>query len=138
VNAGFVRLNLALLLIVSFLPLPTRLFAGYIGKSGPERVAATIYGASLLLASSLLMVLWRYALRDKLVRPDARDEELQLLTKRLTPGLTGYLVLIVAGLFVPVVAVAGYLTIALYFIIPFRHRTIVRLRHRRSRTQGME
>jgi hypothetical protein len=92
----------------------------------------------LLLASSLLMVLWLYALRDKLVRPDARDEELQLLTKRLTPGLTGCLVLIVAGLFVPVVAVAGYLTIALFLIIPFRHRTIVRLRHRPSRTQGVE
>jgi uncharacterized membrane protein len=136
VNAGFVRLNLLVLLFVSFLPLPTRLFADYIGETNPERVAATIYGVSLLLVSSLLMVLWRYALRDRLVRPDARDEELQLLTRRLTPGLTAYLVLIVAGLFVPVVAVAGYLAIALYLIIPLRHRTIVRFR--RSRISGKE
>jgi hypothetical protein len=56
-----------------------------------------------------------------------------LLTKRLTPGLVGYLVLIIAGLFVPVVAVIGYLAVALYFIIPFRHRTIVRFGRDRGR-----
>jgi hypothetical protein len=47
-------------------------------------------------------VLWRYAIREHLVRPDADDEEVQLLTQRLTPGLAGYLVLIIAGLFCPV------------------------------------
>jgi uncharacterized membrane protein len=54
VNAGFVRLNLLLLLVVSFLPLPTRLFTDYIGHDNPERVAGTIYGGTLLLASTLL------------------------------------------------------------------------------------
>ena len=59
-----------------------------------------------------------YAPRQRLVQPDAADEEIQLLTKRLTPGLAGYLALILAGLFIPVVAVVGYLVIALYYIIP--------------------
>jgi hypothetical protein len=72
-----------------------------------------------MLASSLLYVLWRFAGRDGLVRPDANDEEIELVTQRLTPGLGGYVVLIIAGLFVPVVAVIEYLAIALYFIIPF-------------------
>jgi TMEM175 potassium channel family protein len=116
----FVRLNLLLLLVVAFLPFPTRLFAEYIKVDNAERVAATIYGVSLLLTSTLLLVLWRYAVWAKLVRPDAADEEIQLLTKRLTPGLTGYLVLLVAGLFLPVIAVIGYLAIAVYYIIPFR------------------
>jgi uncharacterized membrane protein len=119
-DVGFVRLNLLLLLVIAFLPFPTRLFADYIGKDSPERVAATVYGLSLLLASTLLLVLWRYAIRNRLVRPDAADEEVQFLTNRLTPGLAGYLVLIIAGLFVPVVAVIGYLAVALYYIIPFR------------------
>lgn len=119
-DAAFIRLNLLLLLVVAFLPFPTRLFAGFIGEDSPERVAATIYGASLLLSSSLLWVLWRYAVHASLVRPDTADEEVQLLTQRLTPGLGGYLVLIVVGLFVPVVAVVGYLIIALFYVIPFR------------------
>jgi len=119
-DAAFVRLNLLLLLVVSFLPFPTRLFAEYIGHDSPERVAVTFYGCCLLLASVLLLVLWRYAVRAGLVRPDAADEEIQLLTQRLTPGLASYLVLIAAGFFVPIVAVIGYLGIALYYIIPFR------------------
>jgi TMEM175 potassium channel family protein len=134
-DVGFVRLNLLLLLFIAFLPFPTRLFAEFIGKDSPERVAATIYGLSLLLASALLLVLWRYALRNQLVRPDADDEEVQLLTKRLTPGLTGYPVLIVAGLFIPVIAVIGYLGIALYYIIPFRGSGSIRSRRQRRLPQ---
>jgi uncharacterized membrane protein len=121
-DTTFVRLNLLLLLFVAFLPFPTRLFAGYIGEDNPERVAATIYGITLLLTLTLLWTLWRYALREQLVRPDADDEEIQLLTQRLTPGLGGYLVLIIAGLFVPVIAVIGYLAIALFYILPIRRR----------------
>ncbi len=120
-DAAFVRLNLLLLLVVSFLPFPTRLFADYIRQDSAERVAVTFYGISLLLASTLLMVLWRYAVWAKLVRPDAADEEIQLLTQRLTPGLAAYLVLIISGLFLPILAVIGYLAIALYYIIPSRN-----------------
>jgi uncharacterized membrane protein len=102
VNTVFVRLNLLLLLVISFLPFPTRLFADYIGQDSNERVAATIYGLTFLVASTLLLVLWRYALHAGLVRPDAEDEEIQLLTQRLTPGLGGYVILIIAGIFVPI------------------------------------
>lgn len=132
-DAAFVRLNLLLLLVISFLPFPTRLFAEYIGHDSAERVAATIYGVTLLLASTLLLILWRYAVWARLVRPDAADEEIQLLTERLTPGLAGYLVLIVAGLFVPIVAVIGYLAIAVYYLTPSRRLSAgFHLRRRRS------
>jgi uncharacterized membrane protein len=119
-DAAFVRLNLLLLLVVSFLPFPTRLVAEYIRQAKAEKVAVTFYGIVLVLATTMLLVLWRYAVRAKLVRPDLGDEEIELLTERLTPGLGAYLVLIVCGLFVPVIAVIGYLGIALYYIIPFR------------------
>jgi hypothetical protein len=98
-------------------------------------VAATIYGIFLLLPSTLLWVLWRYAVRHELVRADLADEEVRFLTQRLTPGLGGYVVLIVAGLFVPVVAVIGYLGIALYYIVPFRRPGRIHL-FRRGRRSG--
>jgi uncharacterized membrane protein len=134
IDGGFIRLNLLVLLLVSFLPLPTRLFASYIGKNNPERVAATIYGACLLLTLTLLLILWRYSVRERLVRPDARDEEIQLLTRRLTPGLFAYVALIVVGLWVPDVAVGGYLAIALYYIFPLKRPYIIALRRRRQRS----
>ena len=134
-DGTFVRLNLLLLLFVSFLPFPTKLFADYISDDSVERVAVTFYGATLVLTSTLLLVLWRYAVRRQLVRPDTGDEEIQLLTQRLTPGLGGYAILIVAGLFYPPVAVVGYLAIAIYYIVPSRHLTnaIRRKLHRGSR-----
>jgi uncharacterized membrane protein len=125
-DSVFMRLNLLLLLVVAFLPFPTRLFADFLGEDKPERVAANIYGITLLVASALLLVLWRYAVHEGLVRPDANDEEIQLLTQRLTPGLIGYLILIVAGV--------GYLAIAVFFILPIRLRDVVRF-HRRRRAQ---
>jgi len=64
-----VRLNLLLLLFVSFLPFPTRLVAEFIRQDKAERVAVTFYGIVLLLSSTMLLVLWRYAVRAKLVRP---------------------------------------------------------------------
>jgi hypothetical protein len=90
----------------------------------------TFYGIVLVLATTMLLVLWRYAVRAKLVRPDLADEEIELLTERLTPGLAAYVVLIVSGLFVPVVAVIGFLAIALYYIIPFRRLSASILPHR--------
>src|SRR5437588_306578 len=81
-----------------------------------------------------LLVLWRYAVRAHLVRPDTADEEIELLTQRLTPGLSAYVVLIVSGLFLPVIAVIGFLGIALYYIIPFRRLSASILpRHRRRK-----
>jgi TMEM175 potassium channel family protein len=132
-DGTFVRLNLLLLLFVAFLPFPTRLFADYIGKDSQERVAVTFYGATLVLTSTLLLVLWRYAVRRQLVRPDTADEEIDLLTQRLTPGLGGYVVLMIAGLFYPIVAVIGYLAIAVYYIIPSRRLTNA-IRHKLHRT----
>jgi uncharacterized membrane protein len=114
-----IRLNLLLLMVVAFLPFPTRLLGEYVGEDEPARVAVTIYGLSLFLASALVSLLWRYAVREQLIRPDLADADVKMLTKRLTPGLAGYVAMIVLGLFLPVLAVLGYLAIAVYIIVPF-------------------
>ena len=119
-NSMLVRLNLLLLLVVSFIPFPTGLIAEYITEADAERVAATVFGVNLFLAVILVSVVWRYAVREQLVRPDLADEDVRTLTKRLTPTLGIYVAMIVAGLFVPVVAVFGYLALALFILLPFR------------------
>jgi len=116
-NALLIRLNLVLLLTVSLIPFSTRLLAEYLGRSGPERVAVTIYGINLLATGVLLSVLIRYATGAGLVRPGVRDEEALMLTKRLTPMLGAYVVLIAVGLVLPTVAIVGYFAIALYLIV---------------------
>jgi uncharacterized membrane protein len=121
-DSVFLRLNLLLLLVVAFLPFPTRLVAESLRSTDNERVAVTMYGVNLLLASVLLSVLWRYAASRHLIHPDASDEDVVLLSQRVTPGLGGYVVLIVIGLFAPTIAVFGYLALAAFIILPGRAR----------------
>jgi hypothetical protein len=68
---------------------------------------------------ALLSALWRYAVSADLLRPDAEDEEIRTLSNKLTPGLGGYVVMIVVGLFLPTVATLGYLALAILLIVPF-------------------
>jgi uncharacterized membrane protein len=121
-NTTFLRLNLALLLLVSFLPFPTKLLAENLGSRDDEKVAATIYGITLLGAMLLLSLLWLQALRANLVHPDTGDEEIKLLTARLRPSLAIYVALLVVGWFTPFVAVIGYLVVAFFLIFPIRLR----------------
>jgi uncharacterized membrane protein len=123
-DTTLLRLNLLLMLLVAFLPFPTRLVSEFVHvtTAGAERVAVTFYGLTLLIAGALLSLLWRYALHARLVRPDAEDDEITLLTHRLTPGLGAYVVFIIVGLFLPVVAVIGYLVIAVFFLLPISIR----------------
>jgi hypothetical protein len=46
------------------------------------------------------------------------DLDVRLLTRRLRPGLGGYVLLVVLGLFLPLIAALGYLLIAFNLLVP--------------------
>lgn len=117
-DTGFARLNLLLLLTVSFLTLPTRLMGEYIRETQAERVATVVLGINLLVIGSIIAWMWRHAVRRSLIRPDVTDEEVLVLSRRLTPSLAGYVAMIVLALFAPIAAAFGYLVIGLLLIIP--------------------
>jgi TMEM175 potassium channel family protein len=125
------RLNLLLLLFVSFLPFPTKLLAESVKDEDAGRVATTIYGLTLLVTALVISAVWRYAVYEQLVRPDTTDEDVKLLTKKLSPGLGGYAAMIALGIFQPVAAVLGYLAVAAFYLIPFSS-----LRRHSRRDQG--
>jgi len=114
------RINLLLLMVVCFLPFPTSLLAESMGHSEAGKVAATVYGLTLFAATSITSAMWQYALRAGLLHPDADDYDVRLITRRLNPGLAGYVVMIATGLFLPAVAVLGYLAIAVFYLVPIR------------------
>ena len=51
---------------------------------------------------------------------EKEDDDVRALTAKLNPGLVSYAIGIGIGLLFPRVAVALYLAIALYILIPFR------------------
>ena len=66
--------------------------------------------------------MWGQAVRHQLVHPATGDEEITLLSRRLRPSLALYLVLIVVGWFIPLIAVIGYLVVAFILIFPLHRR----------------
>jgi uncharacterized membrane protein len=117
----FLRLNLLLLLLVSFLPYPTRLIAENLeANEGAERVSVVFYGTVLMLISLMVGALWRYALAEGLLDPGLDEAEAKELTALLTPSLGFYAAAIAVGLVAPKLAVVLMLLIALALAIPAR------------------
>ncbi len=116
----FLRLNLLLLLVVVFLPFPTGLVAEYLHNENGEKVYVTMYGLTLLAIRLLGSALGAYARREQLYAPRQDDEEVHTDRRKLLPVVIGYVIAILIGLVLPVLAVALYFGIAVYLVVPFR------------------
>ena len=116
------RINLLLLLVVAFLPFPTKLVAEALHHEGSERVFATMYGLTLLAIRILGFALDAYARHEHLYSPPQEGEERTDEPRELLPVLGGYVIAILIGLAVPGVAVAIYFALAAYMIF-FRELT---------------
>jgi uncharacterized membrane protein len=90
-NSWVIRINLGLLMAVSFLPFPTKLLAEAIHDRDAERAAVIFYGATLLVISLLLSALCAVIRREHdLLRPDVSEQEINAILVATTPSLGFY------------------------------------------------
>ena len=68
------RINLLVLLVVAFLPFPTKLVADALHSNSSERVFVTLYGLTLLAIRILSFALDAYARREHLYSPPEAGE----------------------------------------------------------------
>ncbi|MCU0273659.1 MAG: TMEM175 family protein [Acidimicrobiales bacterium] len=117
-DAVLLRMNLALLMVASFLPFPSRLIAESLDRTEDARVSAPFYGIVLIVLGVITSAMWQYARSAGLVRHDLSDTDVRLLTRRLRPtiGLNGVAVLV--GLTIPRLAILMYAAIALVVLLP--------------------
>ena len=125
----FLQINLLVLLVVAFVPFPTRLVADALNNTGAERVAVTIYGLTLLAIRTLGSALDAYARHEHHYSPQPDGDDVQGPRRKLLPVVAGYVIAILIGLVLPGAAVALYFGIAVYLIVPFRQ--VARLLFRR-------
>ena len=116
----FLQINLLVLLVVAFLPFPTRLVTDALHQVAAERVAVTVYGLTLLAIRILGSALDAYARHEHLYSPREDGEESLIAHRKLLPVVIGYVIAILIGLAVPGAAVALYFGITVYLIVPFR------------------
>jgi uncharacterized membrane protein len=114
------RLNLLLLLAVTFLPFPTRLVAEALLDVDGERVFVTMYGLTLLAIRIFLTILDEYARREHLYSDEPESAESKRERRQLLPIVAGYSVAILVGLVWPAVAVVFYCVIGVVLVVPFR------------------
>ncbi len=120
-NKQLMVINLLLLMVVSFLPFPTKLMAETIHDADAARAAVIFYGAVLLVLSVLTWILWTAITRDRRVlRPEVSEEEIAAIARAATPNIGFYVGVIVLALIAPKVAVFGYLAIAIVALARMR------------------
>ena len=110
IDHTFLVLNLALLLVVSFLPFPTRVVGEEIaGGSHPDqRTAALLYAGTFLAASIAFCALWLWAARGRrLIRTAVPDQLNRVRTLRFALAVPLFAIPCLLALLQPVAAVAG-------------------------------
>jgi TMEM175 potassium channel family protein len=146
-DLDLMRLNLTLLLFVSFLPFTTaiaatHLFASHLTfheltvSSSAERVAVVLFGLNLTLAALMLFLMLRHAGRtEDVAADDLAEEELQAFATQRRSAVLLQASATVVGAFLPLLAVVFYLALAIFYVIdPIR---LMRTRsRRRARLKG--
>ena len=120
VDRSLLGINLMLLLVVAFLPFPTKLIADGLGDQNGERVFVTMYGLTLLTIRLISFLLDAYARHEHLYSAPEADEEVEEDRREILPVLAVYGLAIVLGLAAPKAAVGLYLALAVFLVVPFR------------------
>src|SRR5215472_10304147 len=146
-DPDLMRLNLILLLFVSFLPFTTAVAATHLFASNlsfhdltvattAERVAVVLFGLDLTLAALMLYLMLRHAGRTPdVAADDLAKEELQAFATQRRAAVLLQASATVVGVFLSLLAVVFYLALAIFYVIdPVR---LVRTRrHRRASMKG--
>ena len=115
------RINLLLLLVVAFLPFPTKLMANSLHNTDGERVFVTMYGITLVTIRLLGAAVDTYARHEHLYSHEQVDEDLQTDRRTVVPVVIAYLAAIGIGIAFPVVAVVLYFALGVFLVVPFRY-----------------
>jgi uncharacterized membrane protein len=115
------RLNLLLLMAVSFLPFPTKLVAEAIHDPDAERVAVIFYGASLLAIHVLFSALWGTVARDReLLKPEVSEKEVDAIVIAAAPNIGLFVGITALAVVAPRAAAFGFLGIAVISVLRVR------------------
>jgi TMEM175 potassium channel family protein len=85
VDRPLLLLNLLLLMLIAFVPFPTRIVAEHARSADDRQAAALLYGSTLTITAILFFCVWIYGSR-KLLRPDADRREVTGITRSYLPG----------------------------------------------------
>jgi uncharacterized membrane protein len=117
IDRNLLFLNLALLMVVAFLPFPTSLLAEYVLGREAASIVAVVYGVTMILLSLTFIATWGYISfkHGFLATPvDPRSARARLPWFGL--GLLGYVVAIAVAFISAPLSLALYAIVAIYYL----------------------
>ena len=89
VDRPLLLLNILLLMLIAFVPFPTRVVADHARSPSDREAAALLYGTTMTITAILFFSVWYYGSRHVL-RPDADRREVSGITRSYLPGAPTY------------------------------------------------
>lgn len=116
VDRTFLFINTLLLLVVSFMPFPTKLVAEYLQKPD-EKQAVIAYTSTMVVMATLFNIWWRYARTSRrLIEKNATDAALEGVDRAFNPGVPMYGITLAIAFVSPLASVIITLAIAVFYL----------------------
>jgi uncharacterized membrane protein len=113
----FLMITVGFLMVVAFIPFPTRLVAQHIRDDG-ALAATLVYGITLTLTAVMFNVLWHYAIHDdRLLADDADPATVRGITRSYAIGPWVYLAATLVAFVSPVVSAVLFGVLALFYVL---------------------
>jgi uncharacterized membrane protein len=116
VDRPLLLLNVLLLMLIAFVPFPTRVIAQNAHTAGDREAAALLYGITMTTTAVLFFSVWIYGSR-KLLRPDADPREVSGITRSYLPGAPIYAIATLIALVNAVASLIIFGALALFYAI---------------------
>ncbi len=116
VDRPMLLLNIALLLLIAFVPFPTRIAAEFARSEVDRRNAALLYGLTMTITAILFFALWMYGSR-RLLREDADPRVVSGITRSYLPGAPLYATATLLAFVSSTASLIMFAAIALFYAI---------------------
>jgi uncharacterized membrane protein len=116
----FLMLTVVFLMVVAFIPFPTRLVAQHISETEHHnaQAATVLYGITLTLTAVMFNAVWFSAARGgRLLRDDADPRVVRGISRTFVLGPWTYLAITLVAAIAPKVGAIGFLLFALFWVI---------------------
>jgi uncharacterized membrane protein len=119
VDRSLIFINTVMLMVVAFIPFPTRLVAEFLREAHNERDAALAYALTFVLLAIVFEVWWRWITTGRrLVKPEVPQATIDTITKSYNPGTAIYGGAAALAFVAPLASVAICLALAVFFAFP--------------------
>jgi uncharacterized membrane protein len=116
VDRPLLLLNILLLMLIAFVPFPTRVAAEFAQSESNRREAALLYGSTMTITAILFFALWMYGSR-RLLRPDADPRMVSGITRSYLPGTPLYGTATLIAFANSIVSLILFAAIALFYAL---------------------